>query len=173
MIRAIRVFTLLCVLLVLCFCAQRVYACDAFVTVGKTTPSADLQPVGVAGVGCRFEKYDVQLLYVAEAKGEGIVHGPYVLATVARYWQLERRVFGGKIELHAGLGFKESETCDFNHDLNCNRRQPLPFSFHFGVGASWKYARLQLFHDSNNAMDDGPEAKNLGITWLTLTRPFN
>lgn len=148
-------------------------ACDVFATVGKTTPSAGLQPVGVAGVGCRFEKYDVQLLYVAEADAPGLTHKPYLLATVARYWQFERKLWGGRPEIHWGLGFKESETCDFNHDADCNRRQPLPFSFHFGAGLSWKYARLHLFHDSNNAMDESPEAKNLGITWLTISRPFN
>lgn len=156
--------------------APSAQSCELFATVGKTTPAAQTQPVGVAGVGCRLDnKVDVTLWWVAEADlFDGAHTDPaYALLTISHVWQFERKFLRGTPELQMGLGLKESETCDYNGHLNCNRRQPLPFSFHFGAGLEWRAVRLQLFHDSNNAMDEGEEAKNRGITWLTLTHRFN
>lgn len=159
--------------------AAPAYSCEMFATVGKTTPSANTQPIGVAGIGCRFEtehhKFDIQALWVGEAElYDGALRDDgFPLVTVAEVWQFKRKFLRATPEFHAGLGLKEADRCAYNGETNCNRRMPLPFSFHFGVGLEWRRARLQLFHDSNNAMDRGEEKKNLGVTWLTLTGRFN
>lgn len=152
------------------------YSCELHGDVGKTTPSQHTQPIGVVGVGCRFDhKYDVTLHWIGEAElYDGALRDDgFPLLTVARVWEYKsRRLFGGTPELHWGLGIKGADRCAYNGEENCNRRMPLPFSFHSGAGLSWKDMRLLLFHDSNNALDHGPEKKNLGVTWLTLEYRF-
>lgn len=150
-------------------------ACEPFTTTGKTLPGKGSEPVGVAGLGCRFDsaygKYDLSAVYVADQKlYDGALTDPgYPLLTInAVYQPFKHHVFGGTPELYWGNGFKSADRCAYNGESHCNRRQPLPFSFHFGAGIEWSRARLQLLHDSNNAMDYGPEAKNRGITWLTI-----
>lgn len=154
-------------------------ACEPYTTVGKTLPGKGSTPVGVAGLGCRFDsaygKYDVQAIYVAEQDlYDGALTDPgYPMLTVnAVYQPVSWHVLGGTPELYWGNGFKSADRCAYNGETHCSRRQPLPFSFHFGGGIEWRRVRLQLLHDSNNAMDYGPEAKNRGITWLTIVARF-
>ena len=163
-------------LLVLGGCAQGANACELFADIGKTTPGEHTQPIGVAGVGCRFDgKYDVTLQWVGEAElydGQLRDDG-FPLLTVARVFQpFDRKFLRGEVELYWGLGIKEADRCAYNGETNCNRRMPLPLNAHFGVGLEWSAMRLKLLHDSNNAMDYGPEKKNLGITWLTMEYRF-
>lgn len=155
---------------------QPANGCEMFGDIGKTTPSANTQPVGVMGVGCRFDdKYDVALQWVGEAElYDGAVRDDgFPLLTVARVFKpFDGKFLGSTFELYWGLGFKESDRCAYNGELNCNRRMPLPVNAHFGFGFEWSAMRLKALHDSNNAMDYGPENKNLGITWLTLEYRF-
>lgn len=169
----------LCLLLILAL-GSTANACEGFATVGKALPSSSQDSVGIAGVGCRFDTgrhlVDASLLWVGEASlyDGALRDDAYPLLTVSGVWQLDRwRFLGGVPELYAGLGFKEADRCAYNGESNCNRRQPLPWSFHFGFGWQWREGRVQVLHDSNNSMDWGPEAKNLGLTWLTLTKRFN
>ena len=144
-------------------------------TVGKTPSTRSAESTGIAGLGCRFGKYDVQAVYVASTRlyGTDFEDKGFAFVSVARYWRLEKhKLLGGIPEVYWGLGFKGADRCDYNGESDCNRRMPLPVSFHFGAGLAWKNARIQLLHDSNNAMDYGSEKKNLGITWLTLTVPL-
>ena len=159
--------------------AHKAHACEPFTTTGKTVPAKGSEPVGVAGLGCRFDTaygmYDLSAVYVAEQKlYNGALRDPgYPLLTInAVYQPFEHKLFGGTPELYWGNGFKEADRCAYNGESHCNRRQPLPYSFHFGAGLEWSRIRLQLLHDSNNAMDWGPEAKNRGITWLTIVKRF-
>lgn len=150
-------------------------ACDAFMNVGKTPESVSTESTGIAGLGCRFKHYDVTLQYVAEVRmyNKALTDPAYGMLTIARYWNFENhKLFGAHPELYWGMGFKGADRCSYNGELNCSRRQPLPYSFHFGAGLEWKALRLQFLHDSNNAMDYGPEKKNFGITWLQVVVPL-
>lgn len=165
-------------LALLCTLTAPVLSCETFVSAGKTPPSmggTGTESAGLASLGCRFHgKYDLELHYAGpvwiydHAKEER----GFLLLTVARVYHFEPKFLGAHPELYAGIGLKEAERCQFNGDENCNRRMPLPGSFHFGAGLEWSAVRIRLLHDSNNAMDHGTEKKNLGVTWLSLTLRF-
>jgi hypothetical protein len=67
-----------------------------------------------------------------------------------------------------GLGLKDSDRCKRQGELDCNRRLPLPVNFHFGFGVTYSAFRFELYHDSNDATDYGPEKKNQGVNWLHM-----
>ena len=67
---------------------------------------------------------------------------------------------GGRPTWAMGIALKGADRCAYNGEVDCNRRLPLPVNFHFGLGVEWSAVRLELLHQSNNAMDRGPEKKN-------------
>lgn len=151
-------------------------ACEAYASVGKVDFGADSEIVGIASVGCRWNhKVDASISWVGESKiYDGQVTIPqFPILSIARVWEYENtRWLGAQPGLLMGLTLKEADRCDYNGELKCNRKLPLPFAFHFGAELSWEDIRLQLYHDSNDALDYGPEKKNLGLNWLTLTYRF-
>lgn len=158
------------------FFAAPAFGCETFISAGKTPPSSGSgESAGIASVGCRFNgKYDLELHYIGATR---IYNGTYPqrgfpLLSVARVYHFEPRFLGAHPELYAGLGLKSADRCAHNGEDDCNRRMPLPWSFHFGAGLEWSAVRIRLLHDSNNAMDSGPEKKNLGVTWLSLALRF-
>lgn len=151
------------------------YACEPFASVGKTTPGADAAVVGIASVGCRFqEKYDLMASWVSSTSiYNGQVQIPaFPILSIARVWSYDVHWFGAKPGLAMGLTFKAADRCDYDGELKCNRRLPLPFAYHWGAELQWTDIRVQLYHDSNDAMDYGPEKKNLGLNWLVITYRF-
>jgi hypothetical protein len=150
--------------------ANRSHAAEIEMDVGKTFMGAQDKAGGIAGLGIRGSKYDVTLWYVGETTiyDESLPQRAFPLLTVSRVWRSERHL-GARWEGIIGLGIKSADRCDYNGELNCNRKMPLPISFHFGLGAEFKDLRIELYHDSNDALDTGPEKKNLGLNWMTLT----
>jgi hypothetical protein len=145
-------------------------AAEFHVSAGKVTPVGKGAITGVASIGVRG-KYDLTLSYFAP----GSVYGPtipvpgYFQASISRAWVYDVHFLGARPTFLMGVSFKGADRCAYDGEVDCNRRVPLPANFHFGVGLEWKAIRIELFHDSNDAMDSGPEAKNLGSNWLNLT----
>lgn len=143
--------------------------------VGKVMKVGGGEVTGMAGVGYRGDKYDVTLTYFAP----GSVYTPdtpvpaWVQLSATRVFRYDWTFLGGHPELGLGLSFKSADRCAYNGEVDCNRRVPLPVNFHFVAGMEWDAVRIELFHDSNNAMDWGDEKKNLGVNWLTLSYRFN
>lgn len=158
-------------LFVLAVFAAPVGAGEWHASAGKILPTGKGEVTGIGSIGYRGEKYDVTLLYAAQSS----VYTPdtrvpeFVMLSVSRAWTYDAKFLGANPTFLMGLSFKGSDRCAYNGEVDCNRRLPLPVNFHFGVGLEWQAIRVELFHDSNNAMDHGPEKKNLGMNWLTLT----
>lgn len=99
----------------------------------------------------------------------GLKIKPYVGVVFSRYWGLRRdkRV---SPEFSAGVMGKKSERCTFDGDEDCNRLAPLGVEACWRVGVSFPRAGLRVsdFHCSNDALDWGPEAKNLGQDFAML-----
>lgn len=166
----------LALLALLCTLTAPVLSCETFVSAGKTPPSSGSgESAGIASLGCRFHgKYDIELHYIGATRiyAGTLEQRGFPLFTVARVYHFAPRFLGAHPEVYAGIGLKSADRCAYNGEDDCNRRMPLPWSFHFGAGLEWSAVRLRLLHDSNNAMDSGPEKKNLGVTWLSLALRF-
>lgn len=150
-------------------------ACELYGSVGKSSLRADSKVVGIASVGCRWNhKVDASISWVGENKiyNGQITIPAFPILSVARVWEYDVNWLGAKPGLLMGLTLKEADRCAYNGEIKCNRRLPLPFAFHFGAELAWTDIRIQLYHDSNDALDYGPEKKNLGLNWLTLTYRF-
>lgn len=141
------------------------------VSAGKITPAGKGAITGIASIGYRGAKYDITAAYAAQSSvyTKDTKVPAFAQVSVSRVWVYDRHLLGARPEFLMGLSFKGADRCAYNGEVDCNRRVPLPVNFHFGVGLEWKAIRIELFHDSNNAMDRGPEKKNLGMNWLNLT----
>lgn len=154
----------------LCPMARAGEGLEPYLAAGKTV-GGGYDPVGTATLGLHGAKYDVSVTRIAEAPlygGPTITHA-ITMATVARHWTWEdRSVLWGHPTALVGVSFKSADRCNKDGEVNCDRRMPLPWAFHFGLGLEWSQFRVVLYHDSNNCMDSGPEKKNLGVNWLSL-----
>lgn len=157
-------------MLAICFSPSLARA-EGYIAAGKTTPVKGARPVGVVSIGRRTHKYDIAATYVSEAvMYSGTVRSPrFAMLSVSRAFEFQTVPFlRGYPTALVGLSFKGSDRCAHNGESDCDRRMPLPVNFHFGLGVTWQQFRIELYHDSNNATDYGPEKKNLGLNWLSL-----
>lgn len=141
---------------------------EFYAAAGKIAPTGGGDITGTAAIGYRTAKYDFMATYAApsEVYDDAPVPG-FAMLSVSRVFTFKARRWGTPVAL-VGLSLKGADRCAYNGEVECNRRLPLPVNFHFGVGIEWPAFRLELYHDSNNALDSGPEKKNLGLNWLTL-----
>lgn len=154
-------------------------ACELSASVGKqlvpyAAANKEILGPGMVTVGCRYEhKVDFEAYWFGEqtTKYPGFVLKSYGGIGISRIWESDHHWFG-VAEFKAGLFFKNSDRCKFNGDVDCNRRVPLPVSFLFGAGLTYHDWRIQIGHISNDALDHGPEAKNLGQNFARLTYRF-
>jgi hypothetical protein len=169
---------LIAVLLVAGLSALPAHACEINASVGKEllpyASHGEILGPGMVTLGCRYEhKVDFEIYWFGEQPTiyPGFTLKAYGGVGVSRVWEFKRRWFGTP-ELTAGLFFKTADRCKFNGDTNCNRRAPLPVNFLWKAGIVYADWRIEIGHISNNAMDWGPEAKNLGQNFARLNYRF-
>lgn len=159
----------LAVILFMAMCGpSQATSIEPYLAVGKVVTK---DPNGVVTLGLRGRKYDVAVHHFSEAHiYNGTTKIPaHQLLTLSRHWEWQETPFlGGYPTALLGVGLKGADRCKRNHEADCNRRLPLPFSFHFGLGVTWDQLRIELYHDSNNNMDYGEERKNQGVNWLSI-----
>jgi hypothetical protein len=160
----------------LCTLTGPVLSCDWSASAAKTIPTQNATSTGIAAVGARCASksgrvYDLTLSYVNEMEP---FSKRFPMLSVSRVWygQPKRWLLGGTPEGLVGLTLKGADRCAYNGEVDCNRNLPLPVNFHFGVGVVYKDFRITLYHDSNNHLDHGPEKKNRGLNWASLTYRF-
>ena len=147
-----------------------------YISAAKLIPGKNSTPTGAASVGYRAGKLDLMVTYVAESNlYYNEVRVPaFVMGSISRVWTYKERswLLGAAPTWEMGVTLKGADRCAYNGEMNCNRRLPLPYAFHFGIGLQWKDIRIDIYHDSNNAMDSGPERKNIGLNTMALTVRF-
>lgn len=143
---------------------------EPYLSAGKTV-GGGYDPVGAVTLGLRGPKYDVSVTNIAEAPlyGGTALSPRITMLTLARQWTWQDHTFlWGHPVAMMGVSVKKADRCDHQGEADCDRRMPLPWAFHFGLGLEWSQFRIQLFHDSNDCMDYGSEKKNQGVNWLSL-----
>lgn len=154
-------------------------ACELQTGVGKQLApygsNGEILGPGMVSVGCRFHhKYDIEGFWFAEQRVpmyHDFTLKAYGGIAVSRVWEFKRRWFGTPV-LSAGVFLKDSDRCDFNGDEDCNRRAPMAVNYIWKFELTWTDWRLQILHISNDGMDWGPEAKNLGQNAAQLVYRF-
>lgn len=119
------------------------------------------------------DKWEARLLIFGPQtiyKNEGgLAIKPYAAITIHRLWTFRTDKLVSP-ELSAGIMGKADERCTYDGDLNCNRLAPLALAACWRLGVSFPRAGVRVIdlHCSNDSLDWGPEAKNLGQDFAML-----
>lgn len=152
---------------------QCAFGAEWHFAAAKTIPTKNAESTGILALGLRGDRYDVTLSYVNETTlyGGAADVPSFAMLSVSRVWRFtDTRLLGGIPTALVGLSLKGADRCAKEGEVDCNRVLPLPAAFHFGAGVEWGEFRIELYHDSNNHLDYGPEKKNRGLNWISLQK---